>query len=892
MGSGTGQVNGEGISPFLRHQTGRPDSHTCQYSAKGSARESTKDTRAAEREGSNVKAFLSHSSKDKVFVTAMVDSLRPGSYELDSETFDFGLLNSQAILQSLERCDLFCLMLSSQSVTSSFVDFETLLGIEFIASGKFSRFLTICIDDTAFDRASADPKYFNSVRRSPSPETAARLIQGQLVSAARSHSATNHPFIGRDDEVAELGRQINDHKRPPSKALFISGNFGSGRRTIAQNFYRNYFPSVGQIFPVISVELFAGLEEFYQAIVAALRPTLPARQLLSIMEGFRISEREGKLRLIAQQLNALLPGREAAHVIDRGGVLTDAGGLSPELDGVLKYLKASPHPPVVFISPRMIPRKARRSEDDISYLAVKSLKREAAESIISRLVRSRDITLSEEEIEKLVQLSDLHPFNIYRMVEEIGDCGLSAFLANPSDFIDWKHRQSSEYLGKIDFEELEIQLLGILKIVPELDFTAIVDALDADASAVASAMLRLANLHVVESRNDSFTVSPPLRVAIERDRRIRLPNDVEQRAINKLAASLSLRLAEGTAPVVLIHAAVLASLQSGRAMAEIASAFLLPSHFVWMANKSYDERRWSDSIRYARKALEGKARLSASGVVGACRFMCLSSARIGEQATFADGIKILQLEAADDWGISNVSFLRGFNARLKGHLPEAERLFRRAYDLSPGNFSAAREIAAVCLERGNLQEGERFAREAHQYARRNPYLVDILVAILIRKINDDSRSGTELDTMFELLEEIGEEEGRSFYTTRKAEFEYTRRNNMEALRLIEIAINRTPRLFEPRRLHAEILLGMGNKVKAHEVIGIMRGMVNSRSPSDRRKNYRQYLQTYAHYLTEVNRFEEAKEVFKDNRFFTPEETDKEIRSIENVQAYQAIKERR
>ena len=211
----------------------------------------------------------------------------------------------------------------------------------------------------------------------------------------------------------------------------------------------------------------------------------------------------------------------------------------------------------------MIPRKLRRSEEDISYLAVRSLSHEATEGLISRLLRGRGFTVSENSLEKLIQLSDSHPFNVYRMVDEVADCGVNAFLANPSTFVDWKHRQSSEYIEKIMLDELEVQILAILKLVPELDFTSIVEALELDDGAASDAMLRMVNLHVLESTNESFILSPPLRVAIERDSRFRLKRNLEQRAISTLADSLSIRLGEGTAPVVLINATILTSLQSG-----------------------------------------------------------------------------------------------------------------------------------------------------------------------------------------------------------------------------------------------------------------------------------------------------------------------------------------
>jgi hypothetical protein len=176
-----------------------------------------------------MKVFLSHSSKDKGFVEAVAEQLRPGTYELDSQTFDAGLLNSEAIMASLKRCNLFCLFLSRASVTSDYVNFETLLGIELFASGRIKRFLAICLDEVAFEQASANVKFFNVVRISLGIESTARLIQGTMIAISAEDISTSHPFIGREDEIVELEKQITDYNRPPTRALFISGNIGTGR---------------------------------------------------------------------------------------------------------------------------------------------------------------------------------------------------------------------------------------------------------------------------------------------------------------------------------------------------------------------------------------------------------------------------------------------------------------------------------------------------------------------------------------------------------------------------------------------------------------------------------------------------------------------------------------
>jgi tetratricopeptide (TPR) repeat protein len=798
------------------------------------------------------------------------------------------LINSQAIIASLRRCDLFCLFLSSNSVNSEYVDFETLLGLEFLASGKVGRFLAVCIDGAAFEKVSANVKFFNIVRKSASPDNAARLIQGYLISAAGSERQ-EHPFLGRDNEMLELEEQATDHHRPNSKAIFISGNFGSGRRTFAQKFYERRYPHVGQNFPAINVDAFAGLEELYRKIVGALRPTISVGELKTRIQAFIVAGRGEKLRLISQLFNSLLPAREAAMLLDTGGVLTDNGEFVAEINEVIDNLEDKPHPAAIFVVLRMIPSRLRRPQNDVSYVAIKSLRRDESVRLISGLLKDRSVAFSDTALVELIKLGDGHPFNIYRMVDEVVERGVEPFLANPSAFIDWKHRQSSEYVAKINLTDVEVQILALLKQLPELDFDSIVSSLHIDAAQASEDLLRLTNLHVIESTSGVFTVSPALRVAIERDRRIRMTASVEREAIKSLAFSLTIRLEEGTAPISLIDSAVLAGLETGSLGGDFASVFLLPSHLVWLAKRNYDQRRWTESIRFAEEALKGSERLSSQGFVAACRFICLAAARIGDASTFEASIKKLQGTAKDDWAKSNVAFLNGFNARMKGNLPEAEVFFRESYRLSLGNLSAAREIAAICLARDNLDEAEHFAREAHSHAPTNPYLLDTLISVLVRKHGRSAKHSSEINLLFDTLEAVDKEGGRSFFTTRRAEFEHLWGDNRLALSLIDEAVAKTPTIFEPWRLQAEILLKDGNKLKAFNAIQKMEEMVNARDPNERRTNYRLYLKTLAHYYEEVGRYDEAKAIYDDVGVFTEAERQAAVKQIETVQGFRQIR---
>ncbi len=264
-----------------------------------------------------MRAFLSHSSKDKGFVEGLAELLKPGTFELDSATFDAGLLNATVIAEALKRSDLFCLFLSRDSIKSAYVTFETLLGLEFFASGQMDRFLAVCLDEDAFKSASENVRLFSIVRRVASVEGAAWLIQGRLVAAASSEAQLSHPFIGREAYLKELENQSIDPERPPQRAIYVSGNFGTGRRTLVRKFFQNQYPQVGLAFPTVRVEEFDGLDEIYRRALAAIRPSMTARELSTRLVAFGSADQAEKARQIASPflIRSFSPGSRVSFSI-------------------------------------------------------------------------------------------------------------------------------------------------------------------------------------------------------------------------------------------------------------------------------------------------------------------------------------------------------------------------------------------------------------------------------------------------------------------------------------------------------------------------------------------------------------------------------------------------
>ncbi|MDG4898691.1 tetratricopeptide repeat protein [Mesorhizobium sp. WSM4976] len=571
--------------------------------------------------------------------------------------------------------------------------------------------------------------------------------------------------------------------------------------------------------------------------------------------------------------------------IDLGGILADDGSLEPVIDRIINYLIPKPHPPLTIVAPRMVPRKLRREADDIGYCGVKSLSHETARRLVKSLLKAQDLYATDAEVESLTELGEGHPYNYYRMVGEIKEKSISVFLSTVNQFVEWKHRKSSEYVKRLKLSDDEIAVVSALNLIPQADFEALAASLHMVPEALGMALEKLIYDHVVEFSIDLYKISPALRVAVERDRRFTLSKAARAEILGTIAKTLTVRIEEGTAAVQLVDAAVLAEIETAAGVSAFAQALVLPSHYVWLARRSYDRQDFQESIRLARIGLEGKGRLSRNGKVAACRYLCPSAARLGDDAAFAEGIAILKADSGASWTRSNIEFLLGFNERLKGNLPQAEDHLREALAFSTDNFSAARELASVCAARGNLDDAEAFAREAQQQAPDNAYVLDILISVLIRRHGRSVKHSTEIEGLFQSLEKVGDEGGRSFYTTRRAEFEHLWGDNREALRLIDVAVRKTPRIFDVHRLRARILLKDGNKGEAWKKISKLKEIIDSHSTSERRANYRGYVEVLAEYLEATGRYKEAKELFRDDAAFTKAERDNKIKEIEISESY-------
>jgi hypothetical protein len=220
----------------------------------------------------DMKAFLSHSSRDKGLVEGVAELLGGANVELDSTTFDQGVFNVSAIQQALKRSVLFVLFLSESALGSSAVLFEALSAQEMQARGVIDKILIICLDNESFAKAPEEWKVHNFVRKAVAPQSIARLILSNLIVTRSKAAATSQPFVGRQSEIHDAKEKLIDPKRGVVRAIYVSGNPGIGRRTFARKLYGDVYPSVNPVFAEIYIDKLDGYEEIYRKLLDVACP--------------------------------------------------------------------------------------------------------------------------------------------------------------------------------------------------------------------------------------------------------------------------------------------------------------------------------------------------------------------------------------------------------------------------------------------------------------------------------------------------------------------------------------------------------------------------------------------------------------------------------------------
>lgn len=722
-------------------------------------------------------------------------------------TFDYEL-NVHNIKQALERCDLFVAFLSANSLHSSFIDEEQRLALEARGRGFLKRIVIISIDDTSYRQLPKWMQDINVIQKFSSPIACSRRLQSILGALQAEEDRSFELYIGRDDDEIVFRRVLSQPANSTPIFVHAVGYHGIGRRTFIKQSIRKYLPRICDVFIEITIQNFDSVENLYRKVYD-LHVVSSLHEALTEFETFsKLAIRE-QCKLISSMIEEMASQNEFLLFLDDGGVYDDEGDYQEYLSVLLQDLSHLGRPIVGIVQTRMMPLPFRLEYKRSFHHYVKALSPEATRELLSLSLKAKSVDFSKKDIEDITMHLDGHPFNVRFATSFIESYGIHSIAADPSGIIEWKNRRAEEFLGQIEFNEIDSDIMAALSEYELLSSDSIFAALPAKQEDVAGRLRVLEEFCCIERREGYFHISSPIRGAVRRDKRFDKTDAWKQGVAASICESLNDYQDSDSMQISILESATLAAARGAKAPLFLAR-LILPSHLLRIAREYYDHDKRRLCMDFCSRAFEMRDRLTDGAKLEVLRLWGLSSVRLSDEEAY-DKVMSYLGSIASPTAKRLIHFLKGFRHRLAGRLDDAEESFLDAHKLSSKNLSINRELASLYCKQKRYTDAEVFARVAYNSQPTNPYILDIMAETLLGKVESNLQvDKAEVARVLNELKIYGDAPGLSFYLIRLAQRLRRERDLPSALTAVNRAISRTSGLITPYFMRADIYISMNN----------------------------------------------------------------------------------
>lgn len=764
------------------------------------------------------KVFLSHSTKDKQLVEDVFRIIGPQFAEMSGPTFEAGLPTWEVIVRALDRCHVFALFASRDSLSSKWVRAEIFEAKKKLRNYKLTRILVFCIDGTSFAELPPPLRDFAVFLNLSKATTIAAAIQRHLLEIDAASRTDNDDFVGRDKELASLKQQLLD-PRARIRGISISGLALLGRAAILSRAVRDLYPSLQAPDRVVEFSVFQSCADIALELYGSVNELITPDQLSDIRNTFVSDDAVSCGKQLYDIIDSLYRDKQFIILSDRGGIINHKGAYTNIVESLLKSSSINNYPTVFVITQRKPIARTRSSHPEIAFLDIDPLSEEQATQYVVQKARAREIELTAGDVEKIVSIGRGHPQNIDYILEKCRQYPPPKLaLEGMDDFYDLSRERSKHLLDSIadDLSADATKLLSIIRAyfnIPAEFVTTIFDSYERGANACAELLDR----HAIVSAHGIYSVSPPLWDAVDREVRFSLTAESAREVASKFVAALLDYREDGLVPVNIIDAASVAAIQTGKLEGNWTSQFVLPSHYIYLARYSYDRRQFKKAIEYANSATAYRSSLTDAAFIQACRTLGMSGARIGDEGVVAHAVAYLN-GVHDPYAQASGAFIRGFSFRLSGRFSDAEGELKRARKTLGDDFALMRELAIVHTLMRQFDQAISYGEVALARSPENPYLLDVVARARIGLAKDGRalEYDRELSDIMDRLEKFGTSSGMSFYHIRLSEKLLKEKKLAAALKSADAAVRCTPDLAAPYlvRSRAHLALGRTKEAKA------------------------------------------------------------------------------
>ena len=187
-----------------------------------------------------IKAFISHSSKQKGFVEALVERIGRDSCIVDSYDFQAAYKSLDEIYRFIDKCTIFVFLVSKDSLESDWCKKELAKAYEKLSTNEQFRFWPFIIDKEV--KIEDTPEWMHktncyNLKYFKTPIAMAREIEQKFRSVIwRDYPSIRNMetlMVGRNDDIDIFEEKYYSARKASLRAVIISGREGVGKEAFA-----------------------------------------------------------------------------------------------------------------------------------------------------------------------------------------------------------------------------------------------------------------------------------------------------------------------------------------------------------------------------------------------------------------------------------------------------------------------------------------------------------------------------------------------------------------------------------------------------------------------------------------------------------------------------------
>lgn len=671
------------------------------------------------------KVFLSHSSKDKVYVEKVVEKIGVDNCIYDKYTFEEGMETLDEIYKGLEETDIFVMFISGYSLESPWVKKERVRAKSLFDANSIQRFYPIIIDSKIKYDDDRIPKWMQerfNIKQITSPTISANRIRSRMREivwgANQKLKQRNQFFIGRNEEIAKFEDRRSDFDRAELKCINASSAFvGIGRKAyMAHVLKKDNMMRQSYDYNLITLEKHESIEDLILKIsdLSSGRADPSKIALMSMDE---------KVSLAVELIKDMQAHNEYIFINDEGVIVRPNSEMAEWFQDILSKIE----PKLVLCVASIYNLHMRNTLEAVFSCQMKELSKNERRLMLKECCKLEDIDISCEDLKTISSILSGYPGQVFYAVQMIKDDGVRTTLNQLHEVKEYADTRSQTVIERYASSEDEQDFLVFLA---SFDFVGY-EILDKvyekhhDCQKMVERFISVSICEYMGAEGEYIRVNDVLKDIIFRRRM----------SMGKELTKLFEELADCTVNDDFIHSTDLSQyynvVRNKVATGDFDEKYIIPSHYIKSIVKHYNGRQYEKASRLCKTIIDGDRinNFDPEIVYEIYYYYCQSLAREHNKDAFFKAVDYEGFKEEDR------TFLLGFYHRINGEPEKAINNLSRALSIRQNFPKAKRELANAFLASEDYESAERLCVENYNDDKTNPYYIQPYFESLVHRFS-------------------------------------------------------------------------------------------------------------------------------------------------------------